>query len=260
MRALKIASFAVYLAMVAPLLAQNPAYRVELSGGTTGQIILENDSRQDIEAFHFSAECGASSGMKTSSDILDSPMDTMMMRASHPRTERGGVHPWERVTFLTELAPQQSGCSWKAVIDAVIYADGSYEGAQTWAQFLQARRDGIAASVKYWIDHLKALPTVPLDMGSIQADAEHRRQAAGACIQPTPDCGYRHGRQQVDSNLAIRVEHWKDNPELEYQQTLQFLTRWQAELNGNVALKRLELTFPLPDPLVERKPEVAAAP
>ncbi len=60
--------------------------------------------------------------------------------------------------------------------------------------------------------------------------------------------------------MAERLEHLKDTPETAYQQALAFLTQWQKELDGNVALKRLDATFRLPASLVERQPEVAAAP
>jgi hypothetical protein len=81
MHRLKIAWFAACLATLSPLCAQTPGYRVELSEGTNGQIILENDSSEDIQAFHLSAHCGASSQYLTK-DILDSPSDVLMFATS----------------------------------------------------------------------------------------------------------------------------------------------------------------------------------
>jgi hypothetical protein len=155
--------------------------------------------------------------------------------------------------------PQPSGCDWNVAIDAVLYADGTYEGDKAQARSLQAKRDGIAASVNYWIDRLKTLPASPKELASLRTEAE-RRSRGGPCTQPTPACGFQQGRRQVESNMAERLEHLKDTPETAYQQALAFLTQWQKELDGNVALKRLDATFRLPASLVERQPEVAAAP
>jgi hypothetical protein len=54
-----------------------------------------------------------------------------------------------RISFL-KLNPQPSGCAWKAEINAVIYSDGSYEGDEIAMRGMAARRDGIAAGVRYW--------------------------------------------------------------------------------------------------------------
>ena len=258
MRWLKIALFADCLAILSPLCAQSPAYHVELSEGTSGQIILENGSSEDIEAFHLSGHCGTTSQYLTR-DILDSPSDVLMLATSPYKNRRGGVHAWESETFRDQLMPQPSGCDWNVAIDAVLYTDGTYEGDKAQARSLQARRDGIAATVRYWMDRLKTLPTSPKELASIRTDAD-RRSRGGSCTQPTPDCGYQQGRRQVDSNLAERLEHLKDTPDMAYEQALAFLTQWQKELDGNFALKRLDATFPLSAALVKRQPEVAATP
>ena len=54
------------------LRAQTRSYRLELTNGTSGLIVLVNVSDKPIAAFHFADQCGAGSSSFTR-DVLDSP-------------------------------------------------------------------------------------------------------------------------------------------------------------------------------------------
>src|SRR5580700_6004196 len=138
-----------------PLLAQVRGCHMELSDGTSGWVILVNDSEKTVEAYHLSAKCMSEGrprmGMEASYDALDSAGTSR----SGPGKVIAGIfthsdvaEPGTRMVSMENLAPQPFGCVWDAKFDAVIYADGSYEGDEMKVRRLQARRDGVVADVK----------------------------------------------------------------------------------------------------------------
>ncbi len=128
--------------------AQAVQYQTELTAGTSGNLILENDARSSIEAFHYKAQCG-NGATEGSQDILGI-QNGQFLGIVGDRPQHGPVRPWERVTFRENFYPNSSGCEWKVEVTAVLFSDGSYEGDKAQARAMQARRDGIVAAVGYW--------------------------------------------------------------------------------------------------------------
>jgi len=167
---------AIVISSAFSLTAQTRHYRMELSSGTSGYVILENDSQSSIEAFHVKGQCG-SVGMEATSDILEGPNGRFPNVAADTRSQRGGIHRWERVSFanVTFIAQPQP-CTWKVEMNAVIFSDGSYEGDDAQVKALQAERDGIAASINYWAARMKTPPATPAELDLIEADAKTQSQ------------------------------------------------------------------------------------
>jgi hypothetical protein len=249
------------LCICAPLLAQTRGYHMELSDRTSGWVILVNDSDKPIEAFYFSAQCNdvnarGGAGMQFTYDALQNP-STM---SGHPGldgkflSQRDVVAPKGRFVSLTKLVPQQSGCDWKGDINAVIYSDGSYEGDEMIARGIAALRDGIAASVAYWQGRFNRESPEAVDLDAVNADAQRLTKEDFAktmfpgCRNSPLACEYWKGRHQVDSSVAmwLRRVALKDTHEEAYKKTAQIIERWQKKIDNNVALKRLDVTFPQP--------------
>ena len=252
----------VTLCVCAPLLAQTRGYHMELSDRTSGWVILVNDSDKPIEAFYFSGQCNdvnARGGVGTyfTYDALQSPGTV----SGHPGldgkflSQRDTVAPKGRMISMTKLMPQQSGCDWKGDINAVIYSDGSYEGDEMIARGIVALRDGIAAGVEYWQQRFNHENPDAVDLDTVNADAQRLKKqdyakswSSSGCHTSTLPCEYWKGRYQVDSSVAmwLRGVALKDTHEEAYKKTAQIIERWQKKIDKNVALKRLDVTFPQP--------------
>jgi hypothetical protein len=245
------------------LLAQSRSYHMELSDGTSGWGILVNDSQKTIEAYHFSAKCRGvrpgESGLELSYDALD--FDGTVIGFQGPGglvTQRDVSEPGARIA-VQQLLPQPS-CEWKADINAVLYADGSYEGDEMSARGLQARRDGIAASVKYWTDRLSQESAGKPNLEATHTDAERLTQEDEKKAHMFPGCGklpltcqYWRGRSHVDRSVALKAKSQKDGSEGSYRRIVQFVTRWEKKIEADVALKKLDAVFPLAAALAEER-------
>ena len=244
------------------LLAQSRSYHMELSDGTSGWVILVNDSQKTIEAYHFSAKCSGvrpgESGLELSYDALDFVGTVIGVQGPGGGvTQHDVAEPGARIVVLDHLLPQPS-CEWKADINAVLYADGSYEGDEMSARGLQARRDGIAASVKYWADRLSQESAGKPNLEATQTDAERLTQEDEKKAHMFPGCGklplacqYWSGRSHVDRNVAHQAKSQKDGSEGSYRRIVQFITRWEKKMEADVALKKLDAVFPLAAALAE---------
>ena len=179
----------------------------------------------------------------------------------------------------TPLPPRTKRCSWHGSIDGVIYTDGTYEGKKEIVRGLQARRDGIAAGVRFWAirTHREATEAEanvdeferrvkndqeklnevcnqfdplrsPIESGSVAVlGLPHGPTTPG--IPPpghvqqsvtigTPDCEYWRGRLQVD---------------LGGQRVLGEVDQWQAKIEQDEALKKLDIIFHLPSDVARER-------
>jgi hypothetical protein len=150
---------------------------------------------------------------------------------------------------MESLVPQPSGCVWDADFDAVIYADGSYEGDEMTVRRLQARRDGVAAGVKYWADKLAQEAVDKAGRETIRAEAERLkdedlRKITNRCRKL--ECEYWRSIFQVDINVAANTRPSENSPPLEgYGGIVQTYARHEQKIEADVALKNLGVVFPL---------------
>jgi hypothetical protein len=249
-----------------PLLAQGRGYHMELSDGSSGWAILVNDSQKTIEAYHFSAKCRSAGRMKSATEYSYDALDSGGTSRSGPPTGAvAGIHTTRdvaergtRMVSMENLLPQPDGCVWDAGFDAVIYADGSYEGDEIRVRGLQARRDGVAECVKYWANRLAQEAVDRASLETIRADAERlteedRKETISRCSKLPLACEYWRGRSQVDTTVAHDTRPWKDGPYIEgYGGIIQKYARHEKKVEADVALKRLDVVFPLPEALAEQ--------
>jgi len=248
-----------------PLLAQDRGYHMELSNGTSGWAILVNDSRETIEAYHFSAECRSEGRLKVGTEYSYDALEQSTTRGGPWNdvagvvTHRDVLEPGARMVSDENLLPQPSGCVWDADFDAVIYADGSYAGDTMRVRGLQARRDGLAESLKYWANRLAQEAVDKASLAAIRADAERlkeedRKKTMDQCGKLPLSCEYWRGKYQIDRGVVMQTTPRKDGPQLEgYGGIIQMYARREKKIEADVALKKLEAAFPLSEALTAEK-------
>lgn len=246
-----------------PLFARSDSYHVELSNKTNGLVILVNDSDKTIEAFHISSQCAAinatgSAGNVFTYDALDDPHTNGRTSFLGPDgkliVQGDAIEPKGRMVTMVRLLSQPSGCAWRGNADAIIYADGSYEGNKMVVKGIAARRDGIVAGVAYWAEKLNSGSDISPNLGAIRTDAERLTQEDWAhkklttCNSSPFACEYWAGRLQVDESVAMWLHNVaKDGtPDKAYKKTSKIVEGWQKKIDNNVALKKLDAVFPNP--------------
>lgn len=249
-----------------PLLAQDRGYHMELTDGASARAILVNDSQKTIEAYHFSAKCWSAGRLKGGTEDSYDALESSGTSRSGPPTDVTGIvshrdvlEPRGRMVSSVNLPPQPSGCVWDADFDAVIYADGSYEGDEMRVRGLQARRDGIAESLNYWANRVAEEAKDKASLETIRADAERlkdedRKKTTAICAKLPLSCEYWRGKYHIDSNVAMQTKPWKDGPEIEgYGGIIQMYARHKKKIEADVALKKLDAVFPLSEALAEQE-------
>jgi len=243
---LRFASFCVFLSLYSlASFAQNPGYHLEFSDGSSGWVIVVNDSQKPIEAFSVKATCGAMSSTPAY-DALEfggGGRPHPAVKGSQPSL----IQPGQRFFVLVNLAPQPSGCVWQGQVQGVIYADGTYDGDESAVRDLQARRAGIAAALQYWSNlqlggHEQTVAlNGPTNAENLSQD-DLAKTWTYTCRDQPAVCAYWSGRRQVDQNVSQLAQHkFLMGP---------YLDRWTAKVEADVAFKKLEPTFP--SPITER--------
>ena len=141
-------------------------------------VILVNDSQKPIEAFRALMVCQSESNtsrLEVNFDALENPASVVQFLGTDKTTIRSGLEPGDQWR-MTGVLRARAECKWKAVNEAAIYADGTYEGDKIGLRNLEARRDGIAAAVKYWSDQFEHADLATLNASTILAAASRRDQ------------------------------------------------------------------------------------
>jgi RNase H-fold protein (predicted Holliday junction resolvase) len=232
--------------------AQAPSYHAEVMSGFSGNIAMVNESDKTIEAFHLKAVCGKTTEGDTTYDALTWPGDrvpTVPVDGGQIANQSDVVLPHTRMFSSMPLDAQPSGCMWTVEVNGVIFSDGTYSGSQEVVQLMQAWRDGLAASIRYWADRLR---TSAADQAfNIQDEAKKRsKEDQSKELDPRSLAGqYWLGRFLVDEDLAqisqpsgtdsTRRALWRR------QYPSQMVNEWQAKLDNDKAFKRLDAILPL---------------
>jgi|GEM_PF-7049568 hypothetical protein len=238
-----------------------------------------NDSHKTIEAyssFHLCPNKAFTPGkIWHDQDALDSSGITTgdMKAADGKQMHSIGIEPGGR--WIMPGTPGQivneKEISCELQVDAILFTDGSYEGDEASVRALQARRDGIRASVNYWSEKFNIENPDPSDFATLRNQAKDRLKqerdifdkylyaALNSETQPL-SMAYWNGRIQVDQN----VEHWiSDSLSGEkalknYQRSASDIARWQKKIETDISMQNLSAEFP---PVTEDsvKPENLAA-
>ncbi len=232
----------VFLSLVCcPAFAQNSGYHLQLSDGTSGWVILVNDTQRPIEAFTVNATCGAVTATPAYDALAFSGGGS-----SHPAVrglQPSLIQPGQRLFALANLAPQPSGCAWQTQVAGVIYADGTYDGDESAVRDLQARRAGIAAALQYWsnmqlLGHEQTIAANGPNNAQNLSQDDLAKTWGYTCRDQPSVCAYWSGRRQVDQNVGLLMK--RD------AQIGPYIDRWSAKVEADAAFRKLELTFPAP--------------
>jgi len=165
------------------------------------------------------------------------------------------------------LANDQCGVQ----VDAVVFADGSYEGDPDSVRAIQAGRDGILASVNYWLDKFSRENPDEAYFAALKAEVEDRFkqgmsvhskfviQSLTAEKQPL-SVAYWYGRLDADGKVKQMISMGltgKKSAE-NYQHIADEIARWKKKIETDVSREKLRAEFP---PITEDsvKPEPLAA-
>jgi hypothetical protein len=261
-----------------PLAAQSSSYHTQLSNDTNGRsrIILVNDSDKPIEAYHASQRCQAG-GVYSSEDVLDHPGVTSGSihgpdgeRA--PRSgfvERGGR--WDTFMSITTNPSNNSAEKCDTRIEAVLFADGSYEGKEAVARGLKARRDGIRASVSYWENKFNSEDPDGSSLAVLHAEAKRivsenrvklNKYQFNLLKDDSPSLLHQYwaGRLQVDTNVAghFPSDASEEKQSGSFHYLANYIHTWKTKIDNDVAMKRLDTVFPPfsePARISERAPD-----
>lgn len=259
-----------------PSSAQNPSYHVELSDGTSGRVILLNDSAKPIEAFFIWQQCGTAIGMSIHDtqrpsgsgfsahiqDALSGPGDRIGIPGSRERMAVV-VAPGGRFISSMSIASDPRSMKCEVKIIAGVFTDGSTEGVVQALSSMQASRDGIASGVRHWNATLNPASGEMPDPEAILSDAESRSLTDQQKLQIshgpvlrillTPAYNYWTGRSQVDNWIAnsMKDELPRHDPADALKSLARMIGYWQKKMDTDVAMKKLALAFPLPDGIDE---------
>ena len=140
----------------------------------------------------------------------------------------------------------------------MLFSDGSFEGKTEVVRTLKAHRDGLAASLNYWADRMRAEPSGGAALraffdelqGRLTGDEEKASQSmqsqSGPGLMEKPLYGYWTGRQRVERNLQLRVSRDVSEPRASkmFRQAADEILAWQKKIESNIALKQLNSVFP----------------
>lgn len=239
---------------------------MELSDGTTGYLILANDSSKTIEAFHFNATCKRTDGGMGGSTSAE--YDKLWTSSTVGPAARGHdgrpigpqpdvIAPGQRMQTLTDFS-QPEICAWKPDIDAVIYFDGTYEGSNNGVRSLQIWRDGFADELQYWSTKLHPESSTPFDPYAISREAEWRAEWHMGRPEGLLN-DYQSGRGQVDRSLSL-LAYGNPPPDELHRSELDLIDRWKKKLDDDVAFKKMNAIFPPPAEVITVAPPMLAPP
>jgi hypothetical protein len=231
-------------------------------------VILVNDSEQAIEAYDVWTRCWIGDKQKGASGT---DYDTLTRDGDFeqtPSADGGGIEKRRTVIPAGDqrsamtFRPEPPECQWKPDVDAVLYADGTYGGDFQAAQGLQARRDGIVASVRDWVkifDQPGQLypqsATSDQKVAAIEAEAQRRKEldiVQKACLDPHTVCAYRFGRSFMDGYVATLAKNTNQPPEQTLQRVTQLIARINKKIENDRSLPILDAVFPpLPPSLAD---------
>jgi hypothetical protein len=256
-----------------PLIAQSSDYHLEFADRVNGpaRVILVNDSEKSIEAYYPFQRCKSGATYYGGQDVLDVPgVDNSLHGAggSGPRSvlEPGGR--WE--TVISPSAGSTSSVSTSSGstsgdgaerceprIDAIIFADGSFDGNAEFVKALKARRDGTVAAVNYWADRFSHENPDGSGLGVLLADANRlyaedgTRQRKYRLNLPNDDPPpllreYWHARFHVDQNVAHFLAHdlSKETASENLHLAAGFIDEWKKKIDSDAAMRKLNSEFP----------------
>jgi hypothetical protein len=157
-----------------------------------------------------------------------------------------------------EIIRDSSALCEAATVNAVLFADGTFTGRQGSMRALKARRDGISASVNFWVERLARENPDGSTLNAIADEATGRvakdREMEGVYPfvnfrdespkQPLRE--YWIGRNQVDENIRQQLTHRPSTepPRDRFRVVALDLYDWKKKIDSDVALQKLNSILP----------------
>jgi hypothetical protein len=239
-----------------PLAAQSSSYHLEFE---SQGLVLVNDSEKVIEAYMVREACDKFAGFTA----------RILYVGTHGG--RSAVIKSGERRNLGISRPDDQSCD--QLVDAVIFADGSFEGKEAAVRSLKAHSDGIAASVNYWVDRISRENPDGSTLASLLDEIKRRiandKAQAGrypAHLEretPPPLWEYWEGRWAVDHSLEERFQReWTAMKADEaLHRARDYMVKRKADIDGDEGLQKLNTAFPPiaePGRIVDKTPDGSA--
>ena len=253
-----------------PAAAQTSGYHTELEEHPAGHpfVVLVNDSEKSIEALTVSQQC-KTGGLSAIVDSLHSPKNlTGIESAGSGRPTRANVlEPGARWVTSVEIIQDSNASCGAARVNAVLFTDGTFAGRQGSIRALKGRRDGISASVNFWVERLAQENPDGSNLKGLADEATGRvakdREMEGVYPfvnfrddSPTqPLREYWIGRHQVDENIRQQLTHRQSTKPARdrFHVVALDVDDWKKKVDSDLALQKLNSIFPpISDQGVER--------
>jgi hypothetical protein len=157
------------------------------------------------------------------------------------------VEPGGKLVTMVHLPPERDHCSPHGKIDTVLFSDGIYEGDKGTIRAIQARRDGIAAAVRYWNLRVHSEQVEHTNLAvALEAIARSKKLQGRTCLgfDHSTGCEYWSGVQQVDDSVGGAGILKSRSAEENFRGLVMMLHRWQNKIENDVAFQKLESEFP----------------
>lgn len=240
-----IASILGYL----PSAAQNSNYHVEFrpqGRRPYSHLVLVNDSEKAIEAYSVLQVCVRNAQFAA----------TILSNGETFLGTSGTIEPGERRTLRGGWIYHPNDPACDAHVEAVFFADGSFEGKDAAVRGLKALGDGEAASIRYWADRMKTEKPDGSTLGLLldeikqriaEDDAEESRYPNHLDhVKFRPLWQYWEGQKAVD--IDIESQFPKDLSTVEPKELLQrvadYVEKRKAAIDGNEVMQKLNTIFP----------------
>jgi hypothetical protein len=233
-----------------PLKSQmtSQSWHVESTGDPFAKLV--NDSDMPIEAVSSFLRCfGAARYVWHNSDALLSPsLETSSFRSADGRYLIG-LKPGNSMNLSDDRCGVQ--------VDAVIFADGRYEGSPDSVRAIQAGRDGILASVNYWLTIFSKENPDDANFAALKTQAENRHKQDSDTLgkfsilsmgdeKQSLSQAYWYGRTNTDLHVRqmILMDFTGDKATERYQHYVDRLTQWKKKIETDVSRENLRAEFP----------------
>jgi hypothetical protein len=234
-----------------PAFGQSPGYHFEYSDGPMNHpeshwVTFVGNSDKPIEAYEMREQkLGGEFCAERRCDILDNPGLTPL--------ERGEKWDYGYLSW----GPDGKECEPRA--DAVIFADGSYEGNEAVVRALMADRDGVAAALNHWSQEISAKKPGASSLDELLDEAEsrinedrpeqpqHPPSLSGADETEALPREYWRGRYMVDRFVNSELSTAETNDVAmtrSFLWILRSVETWRTKINTSLSMKMLNIKFP----------------
>ena len=219
-----------------------------------------NDSTKSIEAYVAHRTCHSHIVPSDWADTLIGAWNAIQPDGTFILKKSGeAVKPREGrlMNLLAVPGISDEGTPCENHIDAIIFADGSYEGPEALVRALNARRDAFSARLSFWQDRINRKTADKPSLKHIREDAMHivdedkealdyMQQHHLQDLHLKPWYEFWTGKLWADEQFVRLVpsDSHEENAAEELYKIRNSLTESEKKFDGDLATKRLDAIFP----------------